>query len=54
LGNWGYVEPSVEFGRTIRITHRIIVRHKDLISPYYCVIQYQSGLDNQAIRKDVR
>jgi len=26
LSDWGYVESSVEFGRTIRITHRIYVR----------------------------
>jgi hypothetical protein len=26
LNDWGYVESSVEFGRTIRITHRISVK----------------------------
>jgi hypothetical protein len=31
-------------GTPIRITHRVYVKHEDLISPHYYVIQYQSGL----------
>ena len=52
--DWSNVDCSVEVGIPIRITHRIIVKSKDLISPYHCVIQYKSGLENQAIRKDAR
>tara|TARA_R110000782_G_C14708814_1_gene402911 strand:+ start:219 stop:593 length:375 start_codon:yes stop_codon:yes gene_type:complete len=40
-GDWGIVDTSVEVGTPIRITHRIIARSKDLISPYHCVIQYK-------------
>jgi len=43
----GLGRSSVEFGRTIRIIHRVIARNKDLISPYHCVIQYQRLLKTE-------
>ena len=45
LSNWGIVDTLVEFGRTIRITHRISVRSVDLIPLHHCGIQFQSYLN---------
>jgi hypothetical protein len=40
----GLGRSSVEVGTSIRIIHRVIARSTDLISPYHCVIQYESLL----------
>ena len=40
----GLGRSSVEVGTPIRIIHRVIARSTDLISPYHCVIQYESLL----------
>jgi len=36
----GLCRDSVEFGRTIRITHRTFARGRELIPPYNCDVQY--------------
>ena len=36
----GLCRDSVEFGRTIRITHRAFARGRELIPPYNCDVQY--------------
>ncbi len=43
----GLGRSSVEFGRTIRIIHRVSARSKNLISSYDCVIQYQRLLKTE-------
>ena len=43
----GLGRSSVEVGTPIRIIHRINARRKDLISPNYCVIQYDSWLKTE-------
>jgi hypothetical protein len=47
----GLSRSSVEVGTPIRIIHRIIVRSEDLISPYYCEIQYQRLLKTERYDK---